>query len=1164
MNRVSIINRFAPLIAALVLVFASSAAFAQAPQPEPAAELTIEEIEALKQQVPQGDAVAAEREALLEVYDYAIEQLTARNDWRAKEKEFEEETASAPEALKAVQSSIAALPEKLPLPEGEGVSLADAEAALDTAQADAEAASDKVTELEDQLALREERRKALPAKVAAIRLKISEPIESPAFLLPAEGDSETLASARELATRAHRAAQQAEAEAYEAEVESYVQRADLMRERLDLAQRRRRLASGLLPRLQDVVAEARKREAKQEAEKARQERLKAASAHDVVRVIAEENEELARRRVGEESTPARITSATETLNRTRQKLQEIEEEFAGVQERVEKVGMTDAVGLMLRHRRDALPNTNFYRDRLAQREDQLAATQLLLLDVEDRLRKLRDFDDAVATRMKRIGATGADSAAIEESLRELLTAQRGYLESLRADYAAYLSVLYELDTTERDLIEVVEAYRDFVDKRVLWIQSAAIVSGSDFEPAYNAFIWLIDFDGMADVLKAVGTDVKRHPFKFGLSLFILVVVLGLQFPARSRLKRAAGVIENDKAAPYHLTIQAFLATTIMSMPTTALLWLVAWRLTDAPGTGEYGRAVAAGAFNTGIVVLGLSFVYNMCRQRGLAHIHFCWNEDVRLSLRRHMRWLLPLSGLLAFTIGTFDAHSDESFVNSAGRFALMLQLAAIGVLMHLMLRPHGAIAEQYYQHHKKKHPGKWRIVIWLCAFLIPLGIAGLAAAGFVYTAGQLLERYLLTVLVVLGVIVLNGLLRRWFELSETRIAIRIRRHKLRRKSMSEEERKAEDDESGVDEVDLLEVRKHTTSLRRSLIWVALLAGVFFVWLDVLPALAFLDEVELWSNIGTATDADGNAVEAQVPVTLANVLLAVLLIVFTIIGARTVPGFLESTVLQRFNISSGIRYAFKSISRYIIAAVGTFIAFQVINVAWSDVQWLVAGFSVGLGFGLQEIFANFVSGLILLIERPVRVGDTVTVNNITGRVTRINMRATTIEDWDRKELIVPNKSFITAEIVNWSLSSEVLRVVIKVGVAYGSDLELVEKTLLKAASEHPRVLRNPQPHTIFDEFGESALNFELRVFVTGINDFLFIRDELNTAIDAAFHENDIEIAFPQRTLWVRDFKTPLHITNDGKEEPEPEAEEAAGPTEAAEPTEADGPEAEDKT
>ncbi len=289
-------------------------------------------------------------------------------------------------------------------------------------------------------------------------MKISEPIESPAFLLPAEDDSETLASARDLATRAHRAAQKAEVEAYEAEVESYVQRADLMRERLDLAQRRRRLASGLLPRLLDVVAEARKREAKQEAEKARQERLKAASAHDVVRVIAEENEELAKRRVGEESIPARITSATETFHKTRQKLQEIEEEFAGVQERVEKVGMTDAVGLMLRRRRDALPNTNFYYDRLAQREEQLAATQLLLLDVEDQLRKLRDFDDAVVTRMKRIGATGADSAAIEESLRELLTAQKGYLESLRADYDAYLSVLYELDTAERELIEEVEAY----------------------------------------------------------------------------------------------------------------------------------------------------------------------------------------------------------------------------------------------------------------------------------------------------------------------------------------------------------------------------------------------------------------------------------------------------------------------------------------------------------------------------------------------------------------------------------------------------------------------------------------------------------------------------------------------------------------------------------
>ncbi|MCA8947535.1 MAG: mechanosensitive ion channel, partial [Planctomycetes bacterium] len=285
------------------------------------------------------------------------------------------------------------------------------------------------------------------------------------------------------------------------------------------------------------------------------------------------------------------------------------------------------------------------------------------------------------------------------------------------------------------------------------------------------------------------------------------------------------------------------------------------------------------------------------------------------------------------------------------------------------------------------------------------------------------------------------------------------------------------------------------------------------------------------HTGTIIGDDGSSIDTQVPVTLGNLLLGILFVVLTFVGARTVPGFLETTILQRLRLSAGIRYAFKSISRYVIAAAGTVIAFRAIGIGWADVQWLVAGFSVGLGFGLQEIFANFVSGLILLIERPVRVGDTVTVNNITGRVTRINMRATTIEDWDVKELIVPNKAFITTEIINWSLSSEVLRLVIKVGVAYGSDLKKVEETLLRVAKECSRVVNTPPPHTMFSNFGDSTLDFELRCFVSGINDFRFARDEINKSIDKAFHEEGIEIAFPQRTLWVRDFNSPLKVIKD---------------------------------
>jgi potassium efflux system protein len=173
--------------------------------------------------------------------------------------------------------------------------------------------------------------------------------------------------------------------------------------------------------------------------------------------------------------------------------------------------------------------------------------------------------------------------------------------------------------------------------------------------------------------------------------------------------------------------------------------------------------------------------------------------------------------------------------------------------------------------------------------------------------------------------------------------------------------------------------------------------------------------------------------------------------------------------------------------------------------------------VGLGFGLQEIFANFVSGIILLLERPVRVGDMVTVGEVTGKVSRIRIRATTITDFDLKELIIPNREFITGQLINWSLSDRKARVVIPVGVAYGSDTELARKTLLDVAAAEPDVLDDPEPTAFFLGFGASSLDFQLRVFIDDTDKLFLLRHRLHMAIDAAFREKGITIAFPQQDV-----------------------------------------------
>jgi potassium efflux system protein len=194
--------------------------------------------------------------------------------------------------------------------------------------------------------------------------------------------------------------------------------------------------------------------------------------------------------------------------------------------------------------------------------------------------------------------------------------------------------------------------------------------------------------------------------------------------------------------------------------------------------------------------------------------------------------------------------------------------------------------------------------------------------------------------------------------------------------------------------------------------------------------------------------------------------------------------------------------------------------NIVGWKWSQIQWLVAALSVGLGFGLQEIVANFVSGLVILFERPVRVGDTVTVGELTGTVSRVRIRATTITDWDRKEIIVPNKSFITEQVINWTLSDPITRIVIPVGISYGSDVQLAHRVMQQTLESLPLVLDEPPPKVYFVGFGESSLDFKLYVHSRELADRLPMMHAVHEEILGALRKSGIEIPFPQRDLHVR--------------------------------------------
>lgn len=329
-------------------------------------------------------------------------------------------------------------------------------------------------------------------------------------------------------------------------------------------------------------------------------------------------------------------------------------------------------------------------------------------------------------------------------------------------------------------------------------------------------------------------------------------------------------------------------------------------------------------------------------------------------------------------------------------------------------------------------------------------------------------------------------------------------------------------------MDMDQINQQSLRLTTMILFIIFASSFYGIWSDFITVFTYLDGITLWSyNLPTEL---GNVIKA---VTVADLLLSVSIMAISWFMTRNLPGLLEVLILSRIKLQQGASYAITTILTYIIIAIGTIVSLGILGVAWEKLQWLAA-LTVGLGFGLQEIFANFVSGLIILFERPVRIGDTVTIGTYSGTVSRIRIRATTVTDFDRKEVIIPNKAFVTERLINWTLSDTVTRIIIQVGVAYGSDLDKVKEILMKAAKDNVRVMTEPEPVVLFTEFGASTLNHDLRFYVRTLGDRNIAIDEVNRAIDKLCNENNINIAFNQLDVYlhnkqgdeVQEIKRPL--------------------------------------
>lgn len=1063
-----------------------------------------------------------------------------------------------------------------------GATLAELETARDQAAANLEAARAEALAVEQDAATWQQRLAVLPGLIEQARAEVARLGEELATPAAAEVAPE-LAAARRARTRAALESAEAKLAELQAERARYAAGLEIVDDRLAAERRDVVEAEALLRAWNRVVSARRERETREAVQRAREVDLGAALEIPALERVAEQVQRLIRDLQGTGAVPAQLEDARDDLDRIRTRLAERVRQGQEIHELARGRG-AGGYGQLLQSTLSELQDARAVERRLDEAREALVDAELRLRELralptdtgmalQEVRKQLGDADEETVALAERV---------VEQRrllARQALDAYTKYTEVLRsldAGYVEYLEVTAEL----REFIEplvfwarsvprdaLVPGARDFLYD-VRWL-----TDGEQWRAALGATAW--------ELVAPEALDAGTGERGWRLAVFPVgsTLLLALAWAVHWRFKIRSRAPLPTTGRLQQMTMPGVAWKLAMAVaaaaPAPLALWLIAAWLGSTAGAFDPEQhepmpaplAVASGLTRVAYVLFGAGLLWEIVRKGAVGTNQFRWSEAGLAHLRRHLRWLIPLGLVLAAVIQTFMQRSDPRHPEVVGRASLVVGLVAFAAFHALVFSPRRPFITEYLKKHRRGIVERTAWGWYPLMVLVPLALAVGASAGYVYTALEIQRSIGNTYLFVLLVIVGQAVALRWLQLARRKIAIRAAQARAAAAEQPESARKPDDaaappKEPEQREVDLTAISQQSRKVVQVLTVVVLTLGLYAVWNDVLPALRWFERVQVFPSI-RYVDPESVAAESVVPapgaaaertaggttpslsptgltgslageagaaadevaalparVTVADIGLALLLIIATVSASRNLPGLLEITLLPRLPLNAAGRYAAYSVARYTIIIVGVIAISRALSIPWESAQWLAAALTFGLAFGLQEIFANFVSGLIILFEQPVRVGDTVTVADVSGTVSKIRMRATTVVDWDNKELIIPNKEFITGQVINWTLTDPSCRIIVPVGIAYGSNTELARELLLKVAAETPNTLREPAPRALFLGFGDNSLAFDLRVYIKGIDYLLATKSELHFRIDRAFREAGIEISFPQRDLHLR--------------------------------------------
>lgn len=772
--------------------------------------------------------------------------------------------------------------------------------------------------------------------------------------------------------------------------------------------------------------------------------------------------------------------------------------------------------------------------RIINKQKQLLPQDQMIKGLADRISELRvnvfdmsEFKDTVSNPAMYIAKLESSNKTQftekeKNQLTEVLQARAQTLSELIKSLNNQLNLAINIELSQKQVQTISDELQQKLQQQSFWVKSNSPIDLAWFTKfPLSAGLQLEDIAKQFDF-----SNWRDNALPAGVLIALLTLMTIMILRQKESIKHRLNQISNSMKAittdSQWNTPYAIFLTIILCLPSTFMFLmafiLVTYICFQNPLTIWPWGLKMAGYW------LYFAFMMAMLRPNGIGYRHFDMPQKSNMLFLHILKRSVWVIGLLLNT--SIFANSEMGVAYDVIGQTMTIMVLVVTVFI---IAPGFRKAISTYQNTVEQDKSPRHILLTLVRIVLllaPIALIGLIVMGYYYTSLVIIEHLISTYFAVTTWIIVRNVFYRMFTVSARRLAYRRlqekREHLMAKRANETVNNATEDDiplEIKQDAIAISEVKNQMLKITDFVLWVGLFALLYWVWSDLITVAYYLKGVTLWQQ--STTTESGVVMES---ITLLNLLVAVIIVVVTYVLIRNLSGLLETFVFSNLKLSQGTPYTITTLLTYLLVVLGASLAFSMLGMSWSKLQWLFTALSVGLGFGMQEIFGNFVSGIIILFERPVRVGDMVTIGNFNGTVSKIRIRATTLIDNDKKEVIVPNKAFITERVVNWALTNSMTRLVISIGVAYGSDLDLVKKLLLQAAEENDAVLRDPAPAAYFLSFGASTLDHELRVYVGQLSDRTRTIDTLNRRINQLFAENNIDIAFNQLDIFIKNQST----------------------------------------